>query len=60
MTTDPSTAPNLTDDDYVLMTKWAYNLSVRAALPEFAPEFGDDDHDLFYKVASASYQLAAA
>jgi len=49
-------SPNMEDDDYVLLQKWAYNAAQRAGIPANEPEFGDPDHTLLYKIADSHYQ----
>lgn len=51
-------SPDLFDGDYVLLQKWAYQSAQQAGLPDNEPDFNDSDHDLLYKIAKSSYELA--
>lgn len=55
-----SLSPDMEDDDYVLLQKWAYNAAQRAAIPANEPAFNDPDHTLLYKIADSHYQEADA
>ena len=53
-----SLSPDINDDDYVLLQKWAYQVALQAGNTENQPVFGDTDHTLLYKIAETSYSLA--
>jgi hypothetical protein len=60
MNIDPASAPELGDDDYVLLQKWAYQAAQQASIPSNEPDFGDSDHTLLYKIADSSFELEQA
>lgn len=60
MNTDPSSEPNINDDDYVLLQKLTYQLAQQAGVVSNEPVFGDPDHTLLFKMADSSYTLANA
>jgi hypothetical protein len=55
-----SLSPDINDDDYVLLQKWAYQLAQQAGNAANQPVFGDNDHTLIYKIADSSYEMAPA
>lgn len=51
-----SLSPDINDDDYVLLQKWAYQAAQWSGNPDNQPAFGDTDHTLMYKIAKSSYE----
>lgn len=51
-------SPDIFDGDYVLLQKWAYQAAQQSGITANEPDFNDSDHDLLYKIAQSSYELA--
>lgn len=60
MNTDPSSAPEITDVDYLLWQKWSYNQALLSSSTQSEPVFDDNDHTLMYKVSDSLYTQADA
>lgn len=60
MNTDPSSPPEITDDDYLLWQKWSYNQALLSGSTQSEPVFNDNDHTLMYKVSDSLYAQSDA